>query len=339
MSFVRIEQVTRRFGAGFGVVDLSLSIERGQILALLGPSGSGKTTTLRLLAGFERADSGRIVLDGRDVTALTPAERRCGMVFQSYALFPHMTVGENIAFGIPGLARSERDRRVAEVLAIVDLPGFAERDVTQLSGGQQQRVAVARALAPNPDILLLDEPLSNLDPSLRERTRLELRAALHAVGITSVFVTHEQEEAFALGDMVAVLRDGRLEQLGPAPDLYDAPANLFVAGFVGRGSVVQGTMTDAGVSLGGRVVWPARTRVPLPPGTAVDVLARPESLRFTDSNGLGGTILSVRFSGARAFFTVETEIGTLEVEAPVRTAREGDRAGVTADFVHAFPRA
>src|SRR3989442_1149720 len=222
---------------------------RGEIVALLGPSGSGKTTVLRLLAGFELPDAGRIAIEGEDVTALPPARRRCGMVFQHYALFPHLDVGENVGFGLDRLDRHDRDRKVAASLELVDLAGFERRKPDELSGGQQQRVALARALAPEPRVLLLDEPLSNLDPALRERTRRELRALIKRVGITTVFVTHEQEEAFDLGDRVAVLDRGRLEQVGAPEDLYERPASLFVATFVGRANVVQGATARA---LGGR---------------------------------------------------------------------------------------
>src|SRR5205807_689687 len=198
-----------------------------------GPSGGGKTTLLRLLAGFETPDGGRITVAGEDLTAVPAAKRRCGMVFQHYALFPHLDVGANVAFGISGRERRSIAAKVAEVLALVDLAGFERRKVQELSGGQQQRVALARALAPEPRLLLLDEPLSNLDPTLRERTRRELRSLIKRVGITTLFVTHEQEEAFDLGDRIAVLQAGRVEQVGTADELYEHPASLFVATFVG----------------------------------------------------------------------------------------------------------
>ena len=207
-GFVQVEGLTKRFEATPAVDGVSLSVARGETVALLGPSGSGKTTVLRLLAGFETPDAGRIAVEGEDVTRIEPARRRFGMVFQHYALFPHLDVGENVAFGLGGIARGSRDRKVAAALELVDLAGFERRKVQELSGGQQQRVALARALAPEPRVLLLDEPLSNLDPSLRERTRRELRQLITRLGITTLFVTHEQEEAFELGDRIAVLHGG-----------------------------------------------------------------------------------------------------------------------------------
>ena len=311
--FLELEGLTRTFGAHRAVDGLSLDVARGEILALLGPSGSGKTTTLRLLAGFETPDAGRVTVDGEDVTALPPARRRFGMVFQHYALFPHLDVGENVAFG---LARSEgRARRVAEALAMVDLAGFERRRVTELSGGQQQRVALARSLAPEPRVLLLDEPLSNLDPALRERTRRELREAIGRVGITTVLVTHEQEEAFDLGDRVAVLNGGRLEQVATPDELYDRPASAFVAAFVGRANELPGEL------LGGK-------------GGARAVV-RPEAMRFAPPapGALAGRVAARRFASGYAFFTVEGAGVSFEVFAPHDAARVGEQVYVVVDRV------
>jgi putative spermidine/putrescine transport system ATP-binding protein len=339
-SFLSLENLSKRFAEHLAVDDLSLSVPQGELLALLGPSGSGKTTTLRLLAGFESPDSGRVVVDGQDVTSRGPADRKVGMVFQHYALFPHMTVAENVGFGLSDMTKHDQNKRVSQVLAQVHMGPLADRPVTDLSGGQQQRVAVARALAPRPGVLLLDEPLSNLDPTLREATRIELRDSLKEVGITSVFVTHEQEEAFALGDQVAVLRDGKLEQVGPAPELYEKPASLFVSTFVGRGSVVPGTVSEGEtITVSTGVVWPAQSSVSLQPGAPASAVVRPENLRFTDGAGLGGEIGRVRYSGARAFFIVDTEIGAVEVEASVHSGKVGDRVKVEADWAHVFPDA
>ena len=246
-SFLVLDRLDKHFGALHVTAGVSLSVARSEIVALLGPSGSGKTTVLRLVAGFESPDSGSVQVEGEDVTGLPPERRRFGMVFQHYALFPHMSVGENVAFGLEAqkLPRAEVGRRVAEALAAVDLAGFERRAIGEISGGQQQRVALARALAPQPRVLLLDEPLSNLDPTLRERTRRELKRIIHRVGITTLFVTHEQEEAFDLGDRVAVLNAGRLEQEGTPETLYEEPASRFVATFVGRSSVLPGTWAAA----------------------------------------------------------------------------------------------
>jgi ABC-type Fe3+/spermidine/putrescine transport system ATPase subunit len=247
-GFLQVRAIAKRWGHDVTVGPITLEIARGEILALLGPSGSGKTTMLRLLAGFETADGGSIIVEGEDVTAVPPARRRFGMVFQHYALFPHLDVGANVAFGLTAVGSVERGAvvvKVAQALALVDLAGFERRKVHELSGGQQQRVALARALAPEPRVLLLDEPLSNLDPALRERTRRELRDVIRRVGITTVFVTHEQEEAFDLGDRIAVLNGGRVEQTGTAEELYERPANLFVATFVGRANVFRGAAARA----------------------------------------------------------------------------------------------
>src|SRR6266571_728137 len=286
-------------------------------LALVGPSGSGKTTLLRLLAGFETPDAGSIRVEGEEVTGLPPARRRFGMVFQHYALFPHLDVGENVAFGLP---KEGAMGRVAAALALVDLAGFERRRVQELSGGQQQRVALARALAPEPRVLLLDEPLSNLDPSLRERTRRELRALIKRVGITTMFVTHEQEEAFDLGDRVAVLHAGRLEQLATADELYEHPATLFVATFVGRANVLRGKTAQVFGASPGQVL-----------------VVRPERLTLADA-GVPGVVRERRYTGAAAFYLVETEPGDrVEVLARPEAARVGDRVYLEAVRVLTFP--
>jgi ABC-type Fe3+/spermidine/putrescine transport system ATPase subunit len=337
-SYLQLNNLSKRFGEEVAVDNISLGVERGSILALLGPSGSGKTTTLRLLAGFETPDSGGIVVDGKDVTGQPPVDRRFGMVFQHYALFPHLTVLENVTFGLSDKGPEEQSQRAAEVLTLVDLEGFGAREITALSGGQQQRVAVARALAPEPRVLLLDEPLSNLDPGLRERTRRELREALVQAGVTTVFVTHEQEEAFALGDSVAVLRAGALEQVGPARELYEQPNTEFVATFVGRASVLPGVFSAGGkVTVGGAVEWLADFPSPLDDGQAVSVVVRPESLSFTDGPGLDGTVTECRYTGARAFFSVVVGDVSIEVEASVDSANVGDTVCLTAERVRCYP--
>ena len=319
-GFVQVERLTKRFDTIAAVEGVSLNIARGETVALLGPSGSGKTTMLRLLAGFETPDAGRIVVEDENVTAVPPARRRFGMVFQHYALFPHLDVGENVGFGLRGIDRGSRDRKVAASLELVDLAGFERRKVQDLSGGQQQRVALARALAPEPRVLLLDEPLSNLDPALRERTRRELRQLITRLGITTLFVTHEQEEAFELGDRIAVMHDGGLEQIGTAEELYERPATLFVAAFVGRANVFRNT---AARSFGGRE------------GTVAVV--RPERLRFAGA-GVPGTVRERRYTGAAAFFLVEGEHGErFELLAAPGAAQVGQRVFVEATQVISFP--
>jgi ABC-type Fe3+/spermidine/putrescine transport system ATPase subunit len=306
----------------------------------LGPSGSGKTTTLRLIAGFEPPDKGRVVVDGEDVTSLGPADRHFGMVFQHYALFPHLNVGENVAFGLDrSLSVDERRQRVAESLLLVDLRGFEGRKVNELSGGQQQRVAVARAVAPRPRVLLFDEPLSNLDPALRERTRRELRAAIDQIGVTTVFVTHEQEEAFALGDVVAVLRNGGLEQVATPIELYERPESHFVATFVGRTTTLKGVMVAsdrARVATG--IEWPVTSPVDLQEGQQVSIAIRPEMFALSEEVGLMGTVREVRYTGARALFEVDTQLGNVEFEADVHTGDVGDTVWLTARTGIAFPR-
>jgi ABC-type Fe3+/spermidine/putrescine transport system ATPase subunit len=337
--FLELRDLTKRFGAHVAVDRVSLEIERGEILALLGPSGSGKTTTLRLLAGFETPDGGTVRVEGEDVTRTAPVHRRFGMVFQHYALFPHLDVGENVAFGLEslGVRGQELARRVAAALALVDLTGYERRRIGALSGGQQQRVALARALAPEPRVLLLDEPLSNLDPTLRERTRKEIREVINRVGITTVLVTHEQEEAFDLGDRVALLRDGKLEQFGTPDELYDTPATPFVAGFIGRASSLQARVAARhrdGVEV---EVGSARLKVTggdgLGDGTPVVLMARPEAFRLAplNPNGLKGTVTGRRFAGGSALFTVTLPGGaTIEVVAEPQAAKLGQEVGLEA---------
>ena len=344
-AFLVLDSLTKRFGGQPAVDRVSLGVDQGEILALLGPSGSGKTTTLRLLAGFETPDAGRIVVGGEDVTTAPAAARRFGMVFQHYALFPHLDVGENVGFGLESrrVRPPERERRVREALALVDLTGFERRRVEELSGGQQQRVALARALAPEPRVLLLDEPLSNLDPTLRERTRRELRALIRRIGITTLLVTHEQEEAFDLADRIALLRAGALEQVGTAEELYGAPASPFVATFVGRSSVVP--VERVGGEVGPDGFAPVRlagtdTVLSLPlPERATPPLAlyiRPEALRFDRQAGAGqgieGVVTERRYAGAVAIYTVGLGVGEehpVEVLAEPAVVRVGDHVHLT----------
>ena len=265
MSFLVLENLSKRFGAHLAVDHLCLGVEKGEFVSLLGPSGCGKTTTLQMIAGFVEPTSGAVRLEGRDLLAMKPARRGLGIVFQSYALFPHMTVAENVAFGLEmqGVAAAERSRRVGETLELVGLTAFTGRFPRQLSGGQQQRVALARALVIRPQILLLDEPLSNLDAKLREEMQIELRQIQRTVGTTTILVTHDQAEAMALSDRIVVMTHGRPEQVGPPHEAYERPATPFVASFLGRTNFLDGAtvrpekVSFAAAGLAGKV----RTRI------------------------------------------------------------------------------
>ncbi|HMF54860.1 MAG TPA: ABC transporter ATP-binding protein, partial [Pyrinomonadaceae bacterium] len=241
MPFLSLENITKRYGATKAVADVSLSVERGEFFGLLGPSGCGKTTTLRMIAGLETPDDGKIAFDGRDITNLSPEKRGFGMVFQNYALFPHLNVFENVAFGLRARRRPKGEiaERVKDALSLVQLPGYERRRVDELSGGQQQRVAIARAIAIEPQLLLFDEPLSNLDVALREETRGELRDVVNRLNLTAVYVTHDQEEAFALCDRISVMNSGRILQTGAPRQLYEQPASVAVARFLGRNNLIE----------------------------------------------------------------------------------------------------
>ena len=332
-----LERITRRFGAHVAVNDISFEVPAGELLALVGASGSGKTTTLRIAAGYETPDSGRVLFDGRDITSFPPQKREFGMVFQHYALFPHMTVGENVAFGLEarGVSRAERREKAKGALASVGLGGADTRAIQSLSGGEQQRVALARALVIEPRVLLMDEPLSNLDPTLRQSTRDELRAMLHRVGVPALFVTHDQEDAFAIADRIALLRLGKLLQVGTPEDLYDRPATLGVAQFIGRATILPAedlgdkvAVTVDGVRRELNATKPAGTgamRSPL-------VVLRPDALGISGDEGDGwrGEVINRRFTGGNAVYRVRTADGVeLEVTSTEMRIREGDRATVT----------
>ena len=295
-----LEEVAKRYGGAAAVDGVSLVARPGELLSLLGPSGCGKTTLLRLIAGFVAPDAGRITVEGQDVTLLPAWRRRFGVVFQSYALFPHMNVAENVGYGlrVRGVGRAARDGRVRAMLDRVGLPGAAARFPAQLSGGQQQRVALARAMVIEPRILLLDEPLSALDKNLREEMQVELRLLQQRVGITTVFVTHDQEEALTLADRVAVMRAGRVAQIDTPRAIYDTPADEFVATFLGTTNLMDarplglGQAEIAGVTMG---VQPGA-----PPSGAVRLAVRPENVRLDIAGpGLPGHVGDVLFQGHR----------------------------------------
>jgi len=289
---VHLDRVTKRFGEMVAVDDLSLSIDRGEFFSLLGPSGCGKTTTLRMIGGFEEPTAGTVYLAGRDVTELPSYRRDVNTVFQSYALFPHLNVFENVAFGLrrKKIPRSDRSSRVTEALRLVDLPGFEGRKPSQLSGGQQQRVALARALVNDPRLLLLDEPLGSLDLKLRKQMQLELKRIQEDVGITFLYVTHDQEEAMTMSNRIAVMRSGRIEQIGEPTDIYDSPQTEFVAGFLGASNLLDGEVTERG-SEAATVVVDGGSAIRVPSErlngvtASIKVGVRPEKIKLEGDDG------------------------------------------------------
>jgi putative spermidine/putrescine transport system ATP-binding protein len=297
MSFLVLDKLTKRFGDHLAVDALSLGVEKGEFISLLGPSGCGKTTTLQMIAGFVDATSGSAVLEGRDLLAMKPSQRGLGIVFQSYALFPHLTAAQNVAFGLEmqRVARSEREARVKEALELVGLEALADRYPRKMSGGQQQRVALARALVIRPRVLLLDEPLSNLDAKLREEMQLELRRIQRTVGTTTVLVTHDQAEAMALSDRIVVMNAGRVEQIAKPHEAYERPASAFVAGFLGKTNIVRGETV------------------------------RPERIRFCGDGPLEGRVAARIFQGNHWLYQIETGAGNVIV------IRQNDGAPVPAE--------
>ena len=315
---VRLERVSKRFDGTLAVDDLSLEIETGSFFAMLGPSGCGKTTTLRMIGGFEEPSSGTVYLGDQDVTGLPPHKRDVNTVFQSYALFPHLSIFDNVAFGLRrrGVGGGEVRERVGEALGLVDLAGFDKRKPGQLSGGQQQRVALARALVNHPRVLLLDEPLGALDLKLRKQMQLELKRIQHEVGITFVHVTHDQEEAMTMADRIAVMRDGRIEQLGTPTELYDTPRTAFVAGFLGVSNLLQAEVTGPDrVRVGGG----SELRVTALAGESGNVAVgiRPEKISFGagGENRLPGRVVESAYIGVATQYIVETEAGRVQVFA------------------------
>ena len=321
---VRLENLSRRYAGVTALDGLSLTMAPGELVALLGPSGCGKTTALRLLAGLEDADGGRVVIAGEDVTNVPANKREIGMVFQAYSLFPHMTAMQNVAFGMQlhKVGTAERRKRAGEMLDLVGLSAHMNKYATQMSGGQQQRVALARALAIEPKVLLLDEPLSALDAKVRSRLRDEIRRVQLEVGITTLFVTHDQEEALAIADRVGVMNAGRIEQLGPPTTIYSRPATPFVAEFVGLTNRVAGLVKGGEVEVRG-------TRLPLvkadtPDGPAI-ALVRPEAVTVAADGDmvpgpLVGTVISTVFLGATSRVTVDLGDVTVLAQLPTSDA-------------------
>lgn len=315
MAQLSLKELTKRFGDVLAVEELTLTVRSGELLTLVGPSGCGKTTTLRLIAGFETPDHGEIELDGRSVLHLPPEARSVGIVFQNYALFPHMNVYSNIAYGLK-FARAPIDerRRVRELLELMGLIGLEGRRPSELSAGQQQRVALARTLAPHPKLLLLDEPLSALDVQLRERLRLEIRKIQRKLKITTLYVTHDQEEALAISDRIAVMNRGRLEQVGRPWEIYHRPTSPFVAGFIGRGNLLTGRVialagerVHLALDDGQSVTLLRRAGYALKVGACVSFLVRPERIRLDrrGENRICGVVRGVEFLGDAAMIHLE----------------------------------
>ncbi|MCB1466851.1 MAG: ABC transporter ATP-binding protein [Rhizobiaceae bacterium] len=341
MTALTIDRVNKRYGQLHILKDISIAIREGEFVSLLGPSGCGKTTTLRCIAGFERPDSGRILFGTRDVTAALPEKRDIGMVFQSYALFPHMTVAENLAFGLEArkIAPDERKRRIGEVLSMVRLEGYEQRFPRELSGGQQQRVALARALVIEPSVLLLDEPLANLDATLRDEMRFFIRDLQQRVGITSVYVTHDQSEAMVMSDRIVVMNAGEIDQLGAPREIYERPASARVADFIGRSNTLQGEIAEA---LGGESYRIATSSGAigaegpsgLSVGAKVQVMIRPENIRIADTgearngdNLISGSVVKSIYQGNANQLSIRLASGDeMAVDVSGRTLIEPDAA-------------
>jgi len=358
MPGVSLKGLTRRYGDVAAVQDLSLDVKPGELVALLGPSGCGKTTTLRLIAGFLTPEAGEIWVGDRclssPVAVVPPERRRMAMIFQSYALWPHMTVAQNVTYGLRfkrGLSRAERERRVGEMLRVVQLAGYEARYPGELSGGQQQRVAVARALVVEPEILLLDEPLSNLDANLREEMRFEIRRLHEAFGITTLYVTHDQAEAMVISDRIAVLQQGRVLQVGTADELFLEPRTRFVAEFIGKTNLIDGVaVAPDTVACGG-----LRLRVAsagLEPGARVAVSIRPHQIELVvppgqgagaaGTNELRGTVQRASFLGDSVDYQVQVAASdvVLRVAAPTsRRLRPGETVGLRIDPAACVPLA
>lgn len=334
MAFLELTGVQKQFPGGvMAVQDFNLQAERGEFVSFLGPSGCGKTTTLRMIAGFEKPTAGTIVVDGTDITYRAPNQRNVGMVFQSYALFPNMTVADNIGFGLKVRKKPKADiaRRVEELIALMHLEGRAGRFPYQMSGGQQQRVALARALAIEPQVLLLDEPLSALDAKIRIVLRKEIRSIQRQLGITTVYVTHDQEEALSLSDRVVVMSDGNVEQIGTPSEIYNFPATPFVASFVGTLNLVPAGVIDPAtgrVSVGGQEIRTSKAITDARAGDRITLALRPEGIGLGEGdpgeNRLRGTIDDISFLGSivRLRLSVEGDPGSAPSEVSLDTFNE-----------------
>ncbi|WP_420413694.1 ABC transporter ATP-binding protein [Roseibium sp.] len=346
MTFLTLQNLTKSFGDFRAVRDMTLSIERGEFISLLGPSGCGKTTTLQMVAGLLPPTSGTILLDGKDITKTPPNKRGLGIVFQSYALFPHMTALENVAFGLEmrGVGKAERLKRAEKALDQVKLSHFIQRYPKQMSGGQRQRVALARALVIEPPVLLLDEPLSNLDAKLREEMRIELRLLQQDIGVTTILVTHDQEEALSMSDRIVVMRDGEMAQIAAPLDLYERPTNTFVSDFVGKTNLITGIACgEDTITVDGQVLSaPGHGH---PKGDGVTLSIRPEKFVLSaDGDGHAATIRAAIFMGSSWLYRVDSPMGELFVAqtntgAPGFTRGQSARLSWPADAMTLFAEA
>ncbi|MGJ5199570.1 MULTISPECIES: ABC transporter ATP-binding protein [unclassified Bradyrhizobium] len=336
MGTLRLEGLRKEYGLSVAVERADIAIAEGELVSLLGPSGCGKTTTLRMVAGFIEPTAGRVVIAGQDVTRTAPYARQTGMVFQSYALFPHMSVADNVGFGLEmrKVNRADRDRRIAEALKLVRLDHLADRMPRQLSGGQQQRVALARALVINPAVFLLDEPLSNLDAKLRADVRTEIRALQQRLGLTTLMVTHDQEEALTMSDRLVVMESGRVRQIGTAEELYEQPADAFVADFVGRCNIITGTIEGQALRSAGGSLLPCD--VAAAPSNASVLALRPERVAVhaaPDAVGLPARISGIFYLGAQTEYRLELDGVALTAIRATPAAGDAMRQLKTGDVV------
>ncbi|WP_062213657.1 ABC transporter ATP-binding protein [Streptomyces sp. NBRC 109706] len=345
---VRLDHVTKVYGEGSPPISMDLTIAAGEFFTLLGPSGCGKSTMLRIIAGFVQPTSGRVLFGDRDLTRIPPNKRDTSMVFQNYALFPHLSVAQNVAYGLTvrKVGKQEKADRVTRALADVGLTGYQDRRINELSGGQQQRVALARAVVVSPSVLLLDEPLSNLDAKLREETRAQIRRVQGDAGITGVYVTHDQAEAMAMSDRIAVLDAGRVHQVDTPREIYHRPSTAFVARFIGRSNVLPVEVAEVAerevtVALpgGAKVTVSRRADLELAVGDRSSVSLRPETLRFVpeDEGVLRGTVARLEFNGATSSYDVTVGGHTVHVTTPDQSA--GPRPGDEVSLACEAPRA